>query len=109
MALKVSDLVSSMVKAAQASLGKDWPKARDFARPEIDRLARTLRDITQLAAAGKVNKQQARALLAIHKNTAQTVLLTIEGLGIIAAENAINAALAAVKEAVNAAAGVAIV
>lgn len=51
---------------------------------------------------------QAQALLQIHRNTTQTVLLTIEGLGVIAVENAINAALSAVATAVNKAAGLAL-
>ena len=35
----------------------------------------------------------------------QTVLLTIEGLGIVAVQNAINAALSVVKDTVNTAIG----
>jgi hypothetical protein len=37
----------------------------------------------------------------MQKNAARMVLLAIEGLGILAVEAAINAALAVVKEAVN--------
>lgn len=105
MTLSASDLIQSMTKAAKDSLAKDWPKAKDYAEPEMKKLAQSLVDITGLAAQGKVNKQQAQALLQIHKNTTMMVLLTIKGLGIIAVEDAINAALSAVGDAVNAAAG----
>ena len=37
----------------------------------------------------------------IQKNASRTVLLTIEGLGLLAVEAAINAALNVVKDAVN--------
>jgi hypothetical protein len=94
-------LVTDMLAAVKASLGTDWPKARDYARPEFQRLATSLVDIGKLVLAGKVNEQQARALLAIHRNTTQIVLLTIEGLGVIAVENAINAALDAIRTTVN--------
>lgn len=108
MSINLSDVFSDMLTAAKDSFADDWPKVKDYAKPEMKKLAQSLVDITKLAASGKVNKQQAKALLQIHKNTAQMVLLTIEGLGIIAVENAINAALKVAKDAVNAAAGIAI-
>jgi hypothetical protein len=101
MALDPSQIAASMLKAAKGSLASDWPKARAYAEQEFKRLAQSLVDIGALVAAEAVNEQQARALVQIHRNTTQTVLLTIEGLGIIAVENAINAALDAVRTAVN--------
>ena len=100
--LRVTDLLDSMMGAARESLVEDWPRARDYARPELKKLAQSLIDITRLAVIGKVNRQQAKALLRIHRNTTLTVMLTVEGLGVIAVENAINAALAAVRDTVNA-------
>ena len=108
MDLKTGELAAQMTEAAIRSFGADWPKAKDYARAELKKLAQSLIDIAKLIAAGKVNKQQAQALLQIHRNTTQTVLLTIEGLGVIAVENAINAALGAVATAVNKAAGLAL-
>jgi len=105
MALDPSQIAAAMLKAAKHSLASDWPKARAYAEQEFKRLAQSLADIGTLVAAGTVNEQQARALVQIHKNTTLTVMLTIEGLGIIAVENAINAALAAVTTAVNKAVG----
>ncbi len=105
MSLTTSDILKPMLDAAKRSLARDWGKAEAFARPEMKRLAATLVDIAGLIASGAVNKRQARALLRIHSNTTQTVLLTIEGLGIVAAENAINAALGAVRDVVNEAVG----
>ena len=99
--LSVADLVSDMLQAVKASLGKDYRKAKDFARPELQRLARSLVDIAKLVATDKVTKQQARSLVAIHQNTTRGVFLTLEGLGIIAVENALNAAIGAVRSTVN--------
>ena len=109
MALKFSQVFSEMINAVKASLGKDWGKAKDYANPEIKRLAQSLIDISKLTALGKINQQEAKALIQIHKNTTQMVFLTVEGLGIIAVENAINAALDVVKKSVNAVAGIKIV
>jgi hypothetical protein len=106
MALKVSEVFGPMLAAAKESLSVDWPKVKDFAKPELKQLAQSLVNITRLLANGNVNKQQAKALLQIHKNTTAMVFLAIEGLGIIAVENAINAALKAVGDVVNSAAGI---
>ena len=99
--LRMADILESMMGAARESLGEDWPRGRDYAKLELKKLAQSLIDITRLAATGKINRQQAQALLQIHRNTTLTVMLTVEGLGVIAVENAINAALTAVREVVN--------
>lgn len=102
MSLKIGDLGSSMLGAVKDSLASDWPKVRDYGKAEFKKLAQSLIDITKLAADGKVTASQARSLVRIHRNTTLMVMLTVEGMGIIAAEKAINAALRAVKDAVNA-------
>ena len=100
--LSVPDLARDMLAAVKVSLGKDFSKAKNFARPELQRLARSLADIGKLVVSGKVTKQQARSLVEIHRNTTKMVLLTIEGLGIIAVENALNAAFKVIRDTVNA-------
>ena len=108
MKLSASDLVDPMVQAAKTSLAQDWGKAKDYAEPEMAKLATSLVDIAALVAKRKVNRRQAKALLDIHKNTTRTVLLTIEGLGLLAVEDAINAALQAVSGTVDKALGFAL-
>jgi hypothetical protein len=103
--LSVAQLAAAMLDAARESLAASWPRIRDYAQPEFRRLAQSLVDITRLAAAERVTPAEARALLRIHRNTTLTVLLAIEGLGIVAVERAINAALGAVGDAVNGAIG----
>ncbi|MBE0567434.1 MAG: hypothetical protein IH621_15865 [Krumholzibacteria bacterium] len=105
MPFTVAEIVKPMMAAAQESLAKDWGQAKDYARPELKRLATSLADIAKLIAADKVNRRQAKALLRIHRNTTLTVLLTVEGLGVVAVEDAINAALGAVRDVVNTAVG----
>ncbi len=106
MSLPVKDLSKPMLDAVRASLAQDWKKVEHYAQPEFNRLARSLADIATLAAEGAISAAEARSLLSIHRNTTRTVLLTVEGMGVIAVEKAINAALGAVKDAVNRAAGV---
>lgn len=79
MSLEAAALVPEMLAAVRESLGRDFGKVRDYARPELQKLAQSLVDIGNLAAEQKVTERQARALLRIHLNTTQTVLLTVEG------------------------------
>ncbi len=101
MDVKVSDLAAKMLAAVRESLGNDFAKVKDFASPELETLAQSLVNIGRLAAEGKATPRQAKALLKVHLNTTQTIFLTVEGLGIIAVENAINAALGAVRDTIN--------
>ena len=108
MSIKLSDILTPMLNAAKDSFGQDWPKVNDYGKAEMKKLAQSLVNIAKYAAEGKITKAEAKALLQIHRNTTIMVLLTIEGLGIIAVEKAINAALGAAKAAINTAAGIAI-
>jgi hypothetical protein len=100
-ALRVSDILPEMLAAAKDSLGEDWPNVKDYAKIELRKLAQSMVDIAKLAATGKVNGKQAKVLLRIHRNTTMVVMLTVQGLGVITVENAINAALKAVRDTVN--------
>jgi hypothetical protein len=101
MSIKIGEVVATMTNAAKSSLKEDWPKVRDYAQPEFRRLARVLEDIVKKAAKGAISANEAKSLLRIHRNTVLTVMLAVEGMGIIAAEKAINAALKAVADIVN--------
>ena len=103
--MKQSELARAMLAAVKESLGEDWPDAKDWAKPEIQRLARVLVDIGKLVSQEKVTPAEAKALLNIHRNTTQTVMLTMRGMGLIAVENAVNAGIGAIRDIVNTAVG----
>jgi hypothetical protein len=105
MPLDVSELASDLVAAASQSLGSSWKNARNIAEPQLRDLARIAADIGRQTAEGAISKQEAKALYAIHLNTAKIILLTIEGLGILAAEAAINAVLVVLRDTANTALG----
>ncbi|UCD56013.1 MAG: hypothetical protein JSV16_09165 [Candidatus Hydrogenedentota bacterium] len=105
MSLKASDLLKNMLAAAKGEFEAAWPDVKDYAKSAFKNLAETMVMIGRLELEGKVTRKQAKLLLDIQKNTARTVMLTIEGMGILAVERAINAALKAVQETVNTALG----
>lgn len=103
MAIDAPRLAAQMVAAARAALGDRWPEIEDYARTELRKLADTIAMIERLLAAGRITPEQARLHLEIQKNAGRAVFLTVQGLGVLAAEEALDRALAAVKDAVNAA------
>ena len=105
MAFDIGALVPPMLAAARGELEDVWTEAKDFAETEFRKTAETIALIERLHLEGTISEERAKLHLQFQKNSAQTVLLTIEGLGIIAAERAINAALGAVRDTVNTALG----
>lgn len=105
MNIDIDKLLKAMLQAASAALKKQWPKAKDYASNEFRKLLLEAQHIAQLKAAGKITEQEAFYLMNLQRNASRAVLLTIEGLGIIAVEAAINAALAVVRDTINSALG----
>ena len=104
-AIDVDSLAREMLAAAKGVLKRRWPDVRDYAAQEMKKIASDIAFIEMQVAAGKMTEDQARLHLGIQKNAARTVLLATEGIGLIAAEEAINAAAKVIAKAVNTALG----
>ncbi len=105
MALKASDLVKQMLTAAKGEVEDKWPEVKIYAETESKKLAQTIVMIEKLKLSGQITKKQAEILLDMQKQTSRGVLLTIEGLTLLAAEAAVNAAIKSIRDAVNDAIG----
>lgn len=101
MSLKVSELVKTMLTAAKGELEEQWPEVREYAKTEAKKIAHTLTMIETLKVSGKIGRKQAKILLDMQQQSSRVVILTIKGLGLLASEAAINAALKSVRDMVN--------
>jgi len=101
--LKVDELVGAMQLAASGVLKSKWSTASAYSETEFKKLALAAGMIETGTLSGEISKEEAVLLWDMQKNAARSVLLTIEGLGVLAAEEAINIAIAAVKGAINSA------
>lgn len=101
MALNVSALAKDMGAVFFGTLKDKAPGIRAYADSEAKKLAQTLVMIERLKLSGQIGAREAKLQLDIQRNATRAVFLTLEGLGILAVEQAINAALDVVKAAVN--------
>jgi signal transduction protein with GAF and PtsI domain len=103
MALDPIQLATTMLSAALGVLKKKTPEIQQYAETEFKKIAETIATIAKMVAAGQMGEEEAKLHLQIQASASRAVLLCVEGLGLLAAEAAINAALASVKDLVNAA------
>ena len=105
MSLETNALADQLRGVLKTELRTFWPEIKEYAKTESLKLAQTLAMIETLRSLGKLSTQQAELHLQIQKNAMRSVLLTVEGLGLLAVESAINGALARVREHGHAAVG----
>lgn len=105
MALNLEALGTAILGAVKPVLKKHWKQAKNYADTESRKLAQTLENIAGLLADGKITGEQAKILVEMQTNSMRAVFLTVEGIGVIAAQKAINAAVDAVRDTVNGAVG----
>jgi ParB-like chromosome segregation protein Spo0J len=94
-----------MLKATEQILKERKQDAQVYAHRAFRKLADVICEIQNKCESGKITREHAQALLRIGRNTAISVLLAVKGLSQGAAEDVTNAALSAVKVAVNEALG----
>ena len=108
MALDVTSLAASMLTAAEGSVKAGWATVQPFAKTQMTNIAQQIADIESQLVAKSITQQQASLLLDMQKNASRAALLTIEGMGLVTAQNVLNAALGAIATAVNGALGFAL-
>jgi hypothetical protein len=107
--LDITDILSKMLAAAEASFKGSWPKIKDLATSSTKTLAQNIVDIEDLKIRGAITNEQAKLKLEVQKNAFKILLLSEEGLGLLAVEAALNAVLGVIKDVVNTAVGFALI
>ena len=101
MSLDVGELAANMLAAFQEELSDNWPSVKDYADTEAKKLAENFAMIERLRLSGQITEEQAKLHHEIQRNASRSVMLTVEGLGLLAVEQAINAAMDVLRDTVN--------
>lgn len=105
MSLDASQLAAQMFAAFKQSLSDKWPDTKEYASSEAKKLAENFVMIEKLKVTGQITNEQARLHHEIQRNASRAVLLTVEGLGLLAVEQALMSAFSVLQDAVNSALG----
>ena len=108
MANDLSNVVADIVRAATGEAVRQGKALVSFAVKKIRELANTVADIARTAAAGKIKFSTAKLLLAQSKKHVIGFVAALQALTEAAVRKIVMAGLNAVKAAVNAFAGVAL-
>lgn len=105
MNIDYAQIVKDMLNVAKGILESNWKEAKPYAEKEFKSFSENIKLIAKLKLDNKITEEQAKGYLEIQKSSMRIVLLSIEGLGIVAVENTINSALDVIKKTVNTAIG----
>jgi len=105
--LNITQVVNDMLQAALPHLSKGGQQASTFASHEFQQYIINMKHIQTMAEEGNITDQEAQFLVDQYKMSMKAVLLTVEGLGVIATQKAINAAIDVLNSALNTALGAA--
>lgn len=99
--LDVTALGAQMIDAARGALTGREPALREMAEMELRRLAGALADIQSLLSRGEIDPDRAKVMANIHQLSVRSVLRSVEGLSLAAADRAMQAVARTGAAAVN--------
>ena len=105
--LDISQIVNDMVQASGKSLLQDVGQTIEYGTNEYEQFILHLQNIQDMAEDGSISDDEAQDLVDEDKLSMQAVAETEKGLAKIAAQNAINAAIDVLNNALKAALGTA--
>lgn len=106
--IDVESITKEMVEAAKTVIGEKWPDVKKFAESEGKKFAQNMAEIAIWKETGEITEEQAKALSRLHQRSIKMVFTALEGISLAMAEKAVNAAIDAIRAAVNTAIGWAI-
>ncbi|MBS7564753.1 hypothetical protein KHS38_10085 [Mucilaginibacter sp. Bleaf8] len=106
--LDAQALLEKMIPAAKDSLGHEWDMVSELAVSSLTTLSQNITNISEMAAHGTISVEKAQLMTDMQKSAFKTLLLSEEGLGLLAVEAALNAVIKVIRSIVNTTIGIAI-
>jgi hypothetical protein len=103
--MDAGNIADTILTAMKGVLAGSWESVAGLAAGEAQKLAQTLISIETMSAEGTTTPAQATILLDMQTHATRAVLLSVEGIGLLVAQQAIDAGLTAVGTIVDKAVG----
>jgi cell division septum initiation protein DivIVA len=107
-AIDVDQIASQAAQKMLEVLAGTGKQVVGYAEAEAKKLATSAAEIALLRVKGEITDEEAQLHLDIQKHASRAVLMGIEGISLIGAEQAINGALSVIGNAIRAATGLAL-
>lgn len=108
MSLDVDAISKNMISAAKGVVENQWPATHVYFEDESKMYAQRLASVAKMYADGIISEKRAKSHIALQNEAWETSLLALNGLSQIIVEEALNAAIKVVRDAVNTAIGFAL-
>ena len=108
MSLDIELIGNQMIEAAKGVVSDKWPATKRYFESESKAYAARLATIVQLRKDGLISEERAKQHVVFQTNAWETVLLSVDGLNQLIVEEALNAAIKVIRDAVNKAIGFAL-
>lgn len=97
--IDLEKLASEMFQAVMGALAKDGKLLGTYAKDELKSYAEQLAEIAELLATQDITESEAKEAIDEAKKSMRATILAIEGIGDVAVQRAVDAALAVLKTA----------
>lgn len=105
MSIDTNEVIEKMLAAAESIFKGKWPEIQEYAESEAKIFAERLVTIEKLRANEVISEKRAKSHIEFQKEAWETTLVSVLGINQLMVEEALNAALDAVKDIVNTAVG----
>ncbi|MBL7684295.1 MAG: hypothetical protein JNK00_13130 [Flavipsychrobacter sp.] len=100
--IDMQQIIKDCTVAVKSILGKSWKQFKPYAEHEFKKFTESAEFLAKLKLSGNIDDEELDMRLKMQELSLKNVLLTIAGIGIVAAQDVINALLNIVYGAINA-------
>lgn len=105
MSLDADVIAQNMIAAAKDVVDQKWPATRQYFESESKMYAQRLESVAKMYTDGIISEKRAKEHIVLQNEAWETTLLAVNGLSQVLIEEALNAALKVIRDAVNKAIG----
>ncbi|GGB75925.1 hypothetical protein GCM10007424_14870 [Flavobacterium suaedae] len=98
-------MLKDMLGVAKTEFSDYWKEVKPYAEKELKSFLDNVKLIAKLKLKNTINEEQAKLHMNLQINSMRMVFLTIEGLGLLAVQSAINSMIDIARNTVNTAIG----
>jgi hypothetical protein len=106
--IDLKQILKESFSVSKGILKDSWNKLEPYAEHEFRQFAENAEFLATLKLMGEIGEEELKARMEIQRLSLKNVLLTLEGIGLVTAQNVVNAVFAIVQKAIEGALNIAL-